>query len=246
MALKYSVLALGTRADAGEWERGCSKVLGQDKAVVLRKAKPTLDELATVFNTEAHWVYFGGHSTPGEKASWMFNDAFKHDAPSTSPEGSVLLQMFPTNLQVIRYQPDKGKVIPVGREFKKGGTGFALRKNLKVTLWAGCSLLQDEKAVSNLRSLFGAHLMLGFFKPTIAEVTYKVLQRDPLVADERTYFFERAQPDPADPEFVMDAWFQGALNAHGDPKKVNDYGFAAVDVKGRRWAMNAKGRVQNY
>ncbi|MEO6446579.1 MAG: hypothetical protein ABIZ91_14855 [Gemmatimonadaceae bacterium] len=243
MSLPYSVLALGTRADAGEWERGCSKVLGQTRGVVLRKARPTLDELETVFDTEAAWLYVGAHSMPGKKAAWLFNDLFDHDAPSRSPEGAVLLQLFPTNAQLMRYQPVSGKVGPVARERRVDGRGFALRRSLRVSLWAGCALLQPD-AIPILRSLFRPHLMLGFYNPVSSDAVFEVLKRDPLMADERTLFFERAQPDPEDPKFVMDAWFTGALHAHQTPEKVRKFGFAAVDAKGERWVMSAKGKVQ--
>jgi hypothetical protein len=208
MANKYATLALGTRADAATWQRGCAAI-GFQEGISIRNGRPTAAELKSFFADDANWIFFGGHFG----GYTLMNEDF-----STK----------------IRFGTDEVTLTsPGGSDKYAQGDGFKLHASSLVVLWGGCSVCSGDSTIRNLRALFGPHVLLGF----AGETGWKMVDAMLGAGFIKTDFFERLSGGKAeDVDKVPSAWMATAKAGYGGGP--NESKFRTVDWDGQEWKLS--------
>ena len=229
------VLSLGPNRVANTWADGCK---GLGIAVLppfINKEAPTVEELLTFFGTSPDWIYFAGHHIEnylyGERMSVRI--VFQKDEVDLFIAGPPSAKGRPSN--------------PTKTTIDKKSTQFMLdvSRNL-VILWGGCSVCADYKTqlISDLFSLFGPHVLLGFGGMTGIDMVDVLLGGSATDKDTgkpwslKKNFFDFLKNTKQDAEAVRNAWMQAALAGHGGTK--NEGIFRAIDPDGQEWKIANK------
>lgn len=213
MARKTSILALGTRKDAGTWEKQC-RALGFDIGRVIRKSGPTEAELREFFEVPAEWLYFGGHFGSLQ----LLNDAedvwvrFGRDAVTAR-----------TGRQSV--------------DLAKKDKTFRLHERCEVVLWGGCSVCEDRATIETLRALFGPHVLLGFAGLTGWKMVDAMLGAGFIKTG---HFFDNVADAVDDGDAIVQAWMRAARKGYGSGDMEGR--FRCIDRGGREWKL-VKGRI---
>jgi hypothetical protein len=215
MGQKYATLSLGTRQDAKTWDQGCQR-LGMTETVSVRKPKPTDDELDSVFDSGANWLYLAGHFG----VDTLYNE-----------DGTLELTFEKNRIRVNRDGKWK-------RDIMKGG-GFTLHESCWVVVWGGCSVCSNGENIRTMFSLFDQHLLLGFRGLTGWQVLDAMLGGG-FIKDK--HFFSNVRSDPSDPTVVRDAWLEAALKGYGNTTYEGK--FRAVDPDKQEWKIEKNKIVQ--
>jgi hypothetical protein len=229
------VLSLGPNRVANTWADGCK---GLGIAVLppfINKEAPTLDELLAFFGTSPDWIYFAGHHLENELYSERMSVrlAFEKDKITLMTGGLPRAKGRP-------YDPKKTTI-------EKDSNQFMLDvSNNLVILWGGCSVCSDynTRLITDLFSLFGPHVLLGFGGMTGIDMVDVLLGGSATVKDTGTSwslqknFFVNLKDTKKDAEAVRNAWMQAALAGHGGTK--NEGTFRAIDPDGQEWKIANK------
>jgi hypothetical protein len=210
--MKTGICSLGTRKDATTWEKGCQK-LGFDVPLPIKKPSPTMQELKTFCKSSPDWIFFAGHY------------------------GGLTMTNERDTVE-IRFGADHVK-LTAGDEsasVKKGTPDFELDKNCKVILWGGCNVCTSKYVIRTLRTLFGAHVMLGFAGLTGWRMVDAMLGGGFI----KIHFFTRVKDCFTNPAKIRDAWMQTARDGYA--KSDFEDRFRAIDPAGQEWLLN-KGRI---
>jgi hypothetical protein len=233
--LTTGVLSLGPNRVANTWAEGC-KGLGIDVLPPnINKEAPTLDELFAFFATSPDWIYFAGHHLGNELFSERMSVriGFEKDKITLMTGGLPAAKGRP-------YEPKKTII-------DKDSTQFMLNvSNNLVILWGGCSVCSDynTRLITDLFSLFGPHVLLGFGGLTGIDMVDVLLGGS--AKDKETgkpwslkkNFFACLKDTKQDAEAVRNAWMQAALAGHGGT--TNEGSFRAIDPDGQEWKIAKK------
>ncbi len=214
MTRKTSILAFGTRADAGTWEKQC-RALGFDAGRVIRKSYPALDELRELFSVPAEWLYFGGHFG----SLTLLND--KEDSWVEFGRSGV----------TVRAGSDTVTL-------DKKSNAFRLHEGCEVVLWGGCSVCGDRATIETLRALFGPHVLLGFAGMTGWKMVDAMLGAGFIKTG---HFFDNVTEHLDDPKAIAQAWMKAARKGYGGGDMEDR--FRCIDRAGREWKLE-KGRIK--
>jgi hypothetical protein len=226
------VLSLGPNRVANTWADGC-KGLGIDVLPpFINKQAPTLDELLAFFATSPDWIYFAGHHLDNELYSEHLSVrlAFEKDKITLMTGGLPTAKGRP-------YNPKKTTIEKNSSQFKLG-----VSKNL-VILWGGCSVCSERntRLLTDLFSLFGSHVLLGFGGMTgidMADVLLGGRATDKETGKSwslKKSFFGYLKDTKQDAEAVRNAWMQAALAGHGGSEIEGI--FRAIDPDGQEWKI---------
>jgi len=228
------VLSLGPNRVAQTWADGCKGLGMSVLPPLINKAVPTVDELLTFFGTSPDWIYFAGHHLE----NYLYGEGMK--VRIVFEKDKVVIMTDPS---LPAKGPPKWKETPIAKDssqFKLGGSG-----NL-VILWGGCSVCSDGKhqVMTDLFSLFGPHVLLGFAGMTGIDMVDVLLGGS--ATDKttekpwslKTNFFDRLKDTKQDAEAVRNAWMQTALEGHGGTQLEGI--FRAIDPDGQEWKIEKK------
>lgn len=205
--MKTGILSLGTRSDAGDWEKGC-KGLGFDAPLPIKDAQPDMESLKAFFARPAEWLYIGGHFLSPE----LYNEA--HD---------VSVQFYADRID-LRARGERATLRKGTEDFKLAG--------VSLIVWAGCSTLGSREFVAAMNSLFGSHLMIGFRRMTGIPMCSAMFTGGGFI---KRPFFSRVGADPRDAGACRKAWLEAALEGYGGGE--NEDRFAAIDPDGTSWTI---------
>jgi hypothetical protein len=230
----FSSLALGSRNDADWWRRGMKEKLQLSEGVWVKKAVPSLGELASVFTRRDDWLFLAGHfgvvqdtwgawEEPSEKR--LYNDTDNNVA--TPPDREVL---FRASNVLLRAQSGtwSKQQLAKGSDFKQTGSG-------RVILFGGCSVAAYADALVAIRSLFDNPLILGWKKTTGRQIINLMLGGDGTNEATANFssvnFWTELGSNYSDQGHVRDAWLSAAdkIFTTGDPTRS---AFAVINPDG--------------
>lgn len=218
---KFSTLALGTRQDAGTWDKGCASV-GLDQLTSIRDPSPDMDDLKAFFAQTPDWLYLGGHFGSLQ----LMNDALLDDK-----KGAVDIK-FSKDHVTINIDGAKEKL-------SRADDTFQLHKNVVVILWGGCSVCDTTHTMRTLRTLFDQHVLLGFAGTTGVAMVDAMLGNGHI----KDHFFKNVKGNTGDLDAVAQAWMKAALAGYG-----NGWGherFRAIDFDGQGWKLE-DGKIKKW
>lgn len=208
MAKRVATLCLGTRPDSQTWNKGC-EALGFSVVASVAKPDPSDEELAAIFASDAEWLYLGGHFGARTLTNEKENIDIRFEA------GAV---------HVLRDNK-------LSVSFDKG-SGFALHKTCKLTLWGGCDVCTGGATIRTLRSLFDNPVILGFAGLTGWKVADAMLGGGFL---RRKHFFNNVRGSVDDSAGQCEAWMEAAQAGYSDSSLESL--FRAVDIGGQEWKL---------
>lgn len=186
MTASSGVLCLGTRPDAGVWEKEC-KALGFDVPLPIKQGNPGMAQLKAFFRRRYDWVFFAGHFA----GSRLYND--RGDVSLTFSAESITLSA--------------GGETAV---LRKGTEDLQLSAPALV-LWGGCSTLGNADTVTALHGLFGDHTMVGFQAMTGWRMVKAMLDGGGFI---NRPFFRRVTQNSSGSD-CRDAWLATANAGYG-------------------------------
>lgn len=226
------VLSLGPNRVANTWADGCK---GLGIAVLppfINKEAPTMEELFAFFGTSADWIYFAGHHGGNE----LYSEHMSVRILFEKDKVTLMTGGVPT-VKGGRYTPKKTTIAKDSNEFKLDVS------NELVILWGGCSVCSpnNTRLLTDLFSLFGPHVLLGFGGMTGIDMVDVLLGGS--ATDKETgkswsvqkNFFANLEDTKKDAEAVRNAWMQAAQAGHGGSKIEGV--FRAIDPDGQEWKL---------
>jgi len=219
---KYSTLALGTRQDAGTWDKGCASI-GLDQMNSIRKPLPDMAELKTFFAQTPEWLYLGGHF--GSLS--LMNDAFLDGR-----KGAVDIEFAKDHVTV--------KIDGATEKLSRADDTFQLHKNVVVILWGGCSVCDTTHTIRTLRNLFDRHVLLGFAGETGVAMVDAMLGNGFI---KKNHFFDNVKGKTADLDAVASGWMTAAQAGYGGG--WGEERFRAIDFAGQGWKLEA-GKIKKW
>ena len=208
----YATLSLGTRQDAATWNKGC-EARGFGQSVSIRKPKPTLAEISSVFTSSADWLYFGGHYSGGT----LYNE-----------DETVRLG----------FEADRVEVKIDGTEHEIGknvsDSVFNLDMSSLVILWGGCSVCSGSGSIMAMRKLFGPHTLLGFVGSTGWEIVDAMLGAGFL---KKGHFFDNLGVGIPTADKAAEAWMAAAKAGYGGVPMESK--FRAIDMSGQEFKLES-------
>ena len=232
MGTTTGVLSLGPNRAANTWANGCKGLGISALPPLINKEAPTLDELLAFFGTSPDWIYFAGHHLGNELYSEHMSARIDFDKDKVT--------LFTGGLPKAKGRPYK----PTTTTIQKDSSQFklAVSKNL-VVLWGGCSVCSEQhtQLLTDLFSLFGPHVLLGFGGMTGIDMVDVLLGGS--ASDKATgkswslkkNFFTYLKDTKQDAEAVRNAWLQAAMEGHGGTKLEGT--FRAIDPDGQEWKI---------
>lgn len=231
------VLSLGPNRAANTWANGCRDL---DIAVLpqfINKEAPTLDELLAFFRTPADWIYFAGHHL----GNMLYSEHMSARLEFEKDKVTLI-----TKGKSVRGRPTD----PQTTTIKRDSSQFMLDgDDSLVILWAGCSVCSDQNTqlLTDLFSLFGPHVLLGFGGMCGIDMVDVLLGGSATVQTGNEWslknnFFANLKGKKKDAGAVRDAWMQAALAAHGGTEIEGR--FRAIDTDGQEWKISKKQIVQ--
>ncbi len=231
------VLSLGPNRVANTWADGCKGLGIPVLPPFINKEAPTLDELLTFFGTSPDWIYFAGHH--------LGNELFSEKMSARIDFEKDKITLFTGGLPTAKgrpYEPTKTTIDRDSSQFM-----LNMSDNL-VVLWGGCSVCSDQhtQLLTDLFSLFGAHVLLGFAGMCGINMVDVLLGGSAPDKDTgnswslKKNFFANLQDSTKDAEAVRDAWMQAALVGHGGTEIEGS--FRAIDPDGQEWKV-AKNKI---
>ena len=141
----FSVLSLGTRRDAKQFQKGAIKKLHLSAGITLNTPKPPLEDIKKLFARSDDVLFLAGHY-----AGSLYNADRTVDVA------------FAAEKLTIRYD-GQTSVLNRGTQFKQ--------TNCKLVIWGGCSVCDDDGAIAVIRALFGSPVLIGWIGVTGWEIT---------------------------------------------------------------------------
>jgi len=210
----FATLCLGTRQDALTWQKGCLN-LGFTKKVSIRSPRPSLAEIVAFFGCDAEWLYIGGHFIP----NYLFNES-----------GDTRIGFNTTSVAIEAVD---------GKRTISHADALTVNRTAKLVLWGGCSVAGHPETVEVTRSLFGAHVLLGFAGSTGHKMVDAMLGGGFIKND----FFKRLKNNQGWTDTcggAVQAWMDTAAQGYGRGDAESN--FRAFDWNGNGYKLQ-KGAV---
>jgi len=215
----FSTLALGTRQDAGTWDKGCAAV-GLKALTSIRNPAPDMASLKAFFAESPDWLYLGGHFG----GLSLFNDAYYAGAKT----GKVDIEFVSDHVEV--------RIDGTTEKLSRDDGTFQLHKKVVVVLWGGCSVCDSVLTLRTLRSLFDKHVLLGFSGSTGVAMVDAILGNGFI---KKKHFFDNVRGKTTVADDAARAWMTAAKEGYG-AGAMSDR-FPAVDYEGQGWQLDGGG-----
>lgn len=209
----YATLCLGTRPDAGNWNAGCD-LLGMTCAKSVYKSNPSMADVESIFTSGAQWVYLGGHFNQDK--------LYNHD-------GSTYVKFFDDRIEI--------RAGGASKTIERGSAGFNLNETATLVLWGGCSVFTGTATLKKMRTLFAAHVALGFYGLTGMSIVQAMLGGG-FIKKPKDFFSRLQASGGADYDAAVGAWMETAAYGYGGG--AIEEKFRAMDYLGQTYKLKGK------
>ncbi|MBN8246455.1 MAG: hypothetical protein J0L84_03315, partial [Verrucomicrobia bacterium] len=211
----FSILSLGTRADADTWQAGAAG-LGLQAGKIIKKPNPSLADLKAFFSRSDDWLFIAGHFT-----DHLYNHA------------KTIKIWFKKDSVVIEH-PDGNATLARGGDFKQ-------HVKAAVLFWGGCNVHSDVARVEAHRALFQkSTVMVGWLAITGWEIVDVNCGGKGSGTNKQTTNFFSLMAGSSTASLARTNWLSSADKiAWGQDSAGNAYRprFSVVDETGQEWLL---------